>query len=120
MNRQRLFPNIDIPAPSVDTPASIEAAEKIGPRRETQRRVILLALSVRPFGLTRTEMYDVLRPDPTRDGGMTESSVRPRVVELRDLGHVVEAGYRPSGSGRNRAAVVKITAAGRRWLRETS
>ncbi len=75
------------------SPTLHSAAESIDRVRPTIQDAVYMALSLAgPLGLTRIELA-------TRTG-ISENTVRPRVRELLKAGLIVEAGTRPSPSGR--------------------
>lgn len=75
------------------TPTSREAAHSVKPHVSAQRSRVLALLASRDGGMTAQEIEDAL--------SLSGSSVRPRIVELRESGCVRDSGRtRKSSSGR--------------------
>jgi hypothetical protein len=79
-------------APYNGTATSKAAARSIEPVMGMQQRQVLAAIKSATFGLTREEVADLT--------GLSDSAVRPRVVELMRARYIVERGERPTKSGR--------------------
>jgi hypothetical protein len=83
--------------PHNGTPTSIDAADGLVDA-STLRATVLEAIKQAPNGLTREELEKAT--------GLSGNTVRPRVWELLHDGRIMQAGTRPTASGRAAAVLV--------------
>lgn len=86
-----------------------EAYDKIIPKRDNRKELILATLTEHPNGMTAEEVAQVLM-DSGKISHMDMNFVRPRLTELKESKKVQVVGRRPSViTGRNTAVWKVVT-----------